>query len=425
MRFRDSPYLRLFQFTSYRRFWSGFALSTLGDSMARVALVWFVLQETDSARAVGILTLCYTAPILIGGLAAGYLLDRYDRRRVMAVDNAVRGLAMAMVPLLHFLGMLEVWHAYVAAAVFGSLMMISLAGSPSLIPSIIPHDQLTAANAFETLGFSVTSVLGPPLAGVLIALIGAPNVLIIDAASYFAFALALVGVRYLDQPGDVTGSAAPPRGSTSLGDAVRLLRSNQILLTTTLMYMAVNVGFGATRVWLPNPLLSVSSMEMPVSSDYSLGLVRQVKHSAPSSQSGDQSLVAARCVDLPGRISRRAGYPAAAGRSDGACPGGNLPIRRADRPTNDLGTDAQDGDHPGRYARANLRATTDDDAGQSTSGWCIWGFLLTVLGISTMVGLTTVVISGASAVAFRVRALRVAGPPTPSTVVQSDPAVVD
>ncbi len=424
MRFRDSSYLRLFQFTSYRRFWSGFALSTLGDSMARVALVWFVLQETDSARAVGILTLCYTAPILIGGLAAGYLLDRYDRRRVMAVDNAVRGLAMAMVPLLHFLGMLEVWHAYVAAAVFGSLMMISLAGSPSLIPSIIPRDQLTAANAFETLGFSVTSVLGPPLAGVLIALIGAPNVLIIDAASYFAFALALVGVRYLDQPGDVAGSAAPPRGSTSLGDAVRLLRSNQILLTTTLMYMAVNVGFGATRVWLPiyverildgdaslfGLLLGVGAAGQTLSSIVAVGINRW--------------LPLGTLICLAGFLGGLATLPLLAGQTGLAL----VAIFLSGALTAPLTIWAQT--LRMEIIPAAMRGRTFAllrmmMQGSQPLGGAFGGFLLPVLGISTMIGLTTVVISGASAVAFRVRALRFAGPPTPSTVVQSDPAVVD
>jgi MFS family permease len=424
MRFRDNPYMQLFQFTSYRRFWSGFALSTLGDSMARVALVWFVLQETDSARAVGILTLSYTAPILVGGLVAGYLLDRFDRRWVMAVDNAVRGLAMAAVPLLHFLGMLEVWHAYVAAAVFGSLMMISLAGSPALIPSIIPRDQLTAANAFETLGFSMTSVIGPPLAGVLIALIGAPNVLIIDAASYFAFALALVGVRYLDQPGEVAGSAVPLRGSTSLGDAVRLLRSNQILLTTTLMYMAVNVGFGATRVWLPiyverildgdaslfGLLLGVGAAGQTVSSIVAVGINRW--------------LPLGTLICLAGFLGGLATLPLLAGQTGLAL----VALFLSGALTAPLTIWAQT--LRMEIIPAAMRGRTFAllrmmMQGSQPLGGALGGFLLPAVGISAMIGLTTAVISGASAVAFRVRALRFAGPPTPPTSVQPDPVILD
>ena len=70
--------------------------------------------------------------VAIGGflLLAGWLLDRFDRHRVMALDNAIRGLAVAAIPFLGLLGLLEVWHVYLAAGVHGLLMMISLAGTP-------------------------------------------------------------------------------------------------------------------------------------------------------------------------------------------------------------------------------------------------------------------------------------------------------
>ncbi len=244
-----NTYVQVFQNESFRRFWIGFTLSSLGDAMARVALTWFVLDTTDSARALGLLTILYTAPILIGGLVAGSLLDRFDRRRVMLADNLVRGSVMATIPLLYAVGRLELWHVYVAAVVYGSLMMISLAGSPALLPSIVRRDQLVTVNALETLGFTVGSIVGPPVAGLLILWIGAPNVLLIDAATYFVFALALTGVRYLDAPETADESVSSNR--YTLGDAFRLLLNNRILLTTTLMYMAFNVGFGASFVWLP------------------------------------------------------------------------------------------------------------------------------------------------------------------------------
>src|SRR3954469_23650534 len=85
---------------SFRQFWLAFTASVLGDAITRVALTWYVYERTGSARAVGWLMVCYTGPILIGGLAAGALLDRFDRRLVMAVDNLIRGLAVGMVPLL-------------------------------------------------------------------------------------------------------------------------------------------------------------------------------------------------------------------------------------------------------------------------------------------------------------------------------------
>ncbi|HET9224363.1 MAG TPA: MFS transporter [Roseiflexaceae bacterium] len=241
-------YRQIFQNRSFRRFWLGFSFSVLGDSMTRVALTWFVYEATKSAEALGWLMICYTAPIVVGGLLAGPLLDRFDRRVVMIVDNIVRGLAVALAPLLFAFGALQVWHVYAVAAVYGLLMMISLAGGPALVPSLVPREQLATANALEMLSWTLGGVIGPALAGVLIVWVGAPNVVILDAVSYFVFALALARTRLADEP-----RAEREAGEQvyHLGHAVQLLLNNRVLLSTTLMFMAFNIGGGALSVWLP------------------------------------------------------------------------------------------------------------------------------------------------------------------------------
>src|SRR5262249_48028280 len=115
------------------------------------------------------LMLCFTGPLVVGGLFAGLVLDRYDRRQVMIVDNTIRGAAMASIPLLFALGRLDLWQIYVVAAVYGFLMMLSLAGGPSLVPSRLRPRLWSRATARELLGFPVGGVSGPPLAGLLIA----------------------------------------------------------------------------------------------------------------------------------------------------------------------------------------------------------------------------------------------------------------
>ena len=233
---------------SFLAFWSGCTLSSIGDSLTRVALTWFVWEQTRSAQALGILTIAYTAPILFGGLAAGPLLDRFSARRVMIIDNLTRGLAFTALPVLYLLNMLEVWHVYIFAAIYGSLMMVSLAGGPTLIPSIVTDDQLETANAMETLSFTLSGVIGPPLAGLLIVWIGSLNVVFLDALSYFVFAFTLWGMSVTE-----TGHATleSESSSFSLMDAVRLMIHNRVLLTTTLMFMSFNVGLGAMMVYLP------------------------------------------------------------------------------------------------------------------------------------------------------------------------------
>lgn len=247
---RLTKYRVVFRSPPFRAFWLGFTFSAIGDAMTNVALIWYVYQTTRSPQAVGLLLLCYTGPVLLGGLLAGFLLDRFDRRTVMILDNTFRGIVVAMIPLLYALGHLALWHLYVVAIVYGLLYMLTLAGGPSLIPALVAQEQLSTANALETLSYTLSGVCGPPIAGLLIVQFGAPNVLIIDALSYGAFALALTRIpARLGQA--APDSAVAGRQSARLSDAFRLVRSNRVLLSTTLMYMTFNIGLGFLAVWLP------------------------------------------------------------------------------------------------------------------------------------------------------------------------------
>ena len=241
-------YRNILRNKNFLPFWLGSTISGLGDSLTRVALTWFVFEETQSAQALGILTIAYTAPILLGGFFAGPLLDRFSPRRVMLIDNLVRGLAFAVLPILYAVDQLQVWHVYIFAALYGALMMISLAGGPTLIPALVKDEQLDTANAMETLSYTLSGVLGPPLAGLLIVWLGARNVVIFDAVSYLLFALVLSRISVHEE---TYSQEQPKETSFSLTEAVRLMISNKVILSTTLMFMAANIGLGMLTVYLP------------------------------------------------------------------------------------------------------------------------------------------------------------------------------
>jgi MFS family permease len=240
-------YRSVFALRDFRRFWIGASLSMFGDSMTRTTFIWFVYERTNSAAALGILMIFYTGPVLVGGLVAGWALDRFDRRTVIIVDCIVRGSAIALVPLFHWLGILALWHVYAAAAVYGLLMMVSLAGIPAMIPALVTQEQLNTANALEIMAYTVSGIAGPALAGVLIAAIGAPATVLLDVASYFLFAYAIAGM------GARLVTAAPVRSIApqGLSAAIRLLIGNPVLCSITSMFVVFNIGMGALNVWLP------------------------------------------------------------------------------------------------------------------------------------------------------------------------------
>ena len=263
-------YRRVLRDRRFALLWGGLTVSLFGDDLTWVSLVWLTFELGGGPADVGILAVCYAAPVIVGGLVAGVLLDRYDRRRLLIADNTIRGLAMLSVPIAAAMGALGQAQLDLVAAVYGLLYMISLAGFPSIIPDLVPPEDLSTANALESLSFSVGGVAGPAVAGLLIGLIGAANNLAIDAATYFVFVACLLVLRL---PARATGvadaapSATPGRSSpadpspvdrpptdatgTGLRPAIRFILRSPAILAITLMYMAVNVGEGMIVVILP------------------------------------------------------------------------------------------------------------------------------------------------------------------------------
>jgi len=248
-------YRRLLGRREYRLLWTGATISALGDGMSFLALVWLVLERTNDPALVGVLAAVDTAPVVIGGLAAGLILDRFDRRTVLIGDNAIRGLAVASVPIAAALGLLTTAQLFVVAAIYGLLFMVSLAGVPSILPSLVEEDELTTANAMETLSYAIAGLAGPALAGVAIALVSAPAVLAIDAATYAIFVGCLALMRPLPAhaPAATAASteAAVPTPARGLRPAVQFLLATPPILVLTLMYMTINVGEGMSGVYLP------------------------------------------------------------------------------------------------------------------------------------------------------------------------------
>jgi MFS family permease len=253
-------YIRLLRRRGFALLWGGATISALGDGMSFVALVWLVLERSGDAGTVSWLAAVYTAPVIVGGLAAGIVLDRFDRRRVLVVDNLVRGVAVASIPVASLFGVLSTPQLFVVAAVYGLLFMTSLAGIPSLIPSLVEDDELTTANAMESVSYGLGGLAGPVFAGLVITLVGAPIVLAIDAATYLAFVACLLAMPAASAmpilataPSPSSGSpvVTPTARSSGLRPAIRFVVESPAILTITLIYMAINVGEGMFRVLAP------------------------------------------------------------------------------------------------------------------------------------------------------------------------------
>jgi MFS family permease len=248
-------YLALLRQRDFGLLWGGATVSALGDGMSFVALLWLLIERGGTATDVGWLAAVHTAPVVIGGIATGVILDQFDPRKVLAADNAIRGLTVASVPIASALGVLTTAQLFVVAAVYGLLFMTSAAGIPSLITRLVGQGDLTTANAMESLSFSLSGLIGPAVAGLVIAGFGAPVVLALDAITYFVFVACLLLMRegrglVRDQGGAPRAPGAPPV-SRGLGPAVRFILGAPAIVAITLFYMSVNIAGGIVTVVIP------------------------------------------------------------------------------------------------------------------------------------------------------------------------------
>ena len=234
-------YVNVLRHKGFRRLLLGATVSAVGDGMTFVALSWLVLAQPGGAARLGLLGVCYTAPVLAGGLLVGPLLDRFDKRVVFVADSLVRAAVVAAIPVAAVLGGAPDWLPFVVAGCHGLLKMVPLAGFPAAVPQLVPDTDLEPANALESMSFSLAFVLGPAAAGLLISQVSAETVLVVDSASFLAFALAAAMVR----------EPLVPVGHTTSRPSLAGLRHDRVIVTTTVAFMAFNIAEGMLLVAAP------------------------------------------------------------------------------------------------------------------------------------------------------------------------------
>jgi MFS family permease len=161
-------------------------VSLTGSQMTMLALPWFVLTTTGSASRMAIVLAVESASLAISGFLSGNIVARLGPRRTMLVADVARAPLVALIPALHALDLLSFPVLLVLAAVIAAFATPSFAAKTSLLPELVGEDErvLSEANALLQGAQRITLFLGPALAGVLISVMGAANVLLLDAVSF-------------------------------------------------------------------------------------------------------------------------------------------------------------------------------------------------------------------------------------------------
>ena len=175
--------------SAFLRLWLGLSISYVGDQFTTIALLWFVLQLTGSGVAVSLVLLCFQLPGMLTGPLLGALLDRWQPRLVMGIDNCMRALLIGAIPGLFLLGALQLWQIYALALLAGALSPATGAGVRVILPHLVAENDLERANALSSTSLQFAALLGPALAGIVVTQVGGVFALLIDAVSFLLMGL--------------------------------------------------------------------------------------------------------------------------------------------------------------------------------------------------------------------------------------------
>jgi MFS family permease len=180
---------------NYRIFFTGQLVSLAGTWMQNVALAWLVVQLSGSALAIGALMFCRFVPFTILGLFAGVLVDRFETRRLVMATQAAAMTVSIVLAVFTLSGSSSLALVYVLAALGGVALSFDAPGRQALTFEMVGPSELPNAVALNAGLFNASRIVGPAIAGAVIATIGTGACFVINAVSFLAVLAALASMR--------------------------------------------------------------------------------------------------------------------------------------------------------------------------------------------------------------------------------------
>ena len=201
--------LRALNHRDFRLFWTGQGISQLGTWMQSVGQSWLVLELTNSAFLLGVIGALQFAPMLLLSFFAGPVIDRLPKRRLIIVTQMVLLLQAFILSALAWTGHVRYWHVAVLAGLLGTVNTVDMPARQSFIIELAGTEDLMNAIALNSAVFNSARIIGPALAGLLVARYGVALAFFLNGVSFVAVIMALQAVR-------AEGSPHPRRGTTML-----------------------------------------------------------------------------------------------------------------------------------------------------------------------------------------------------------------
>lgn len=188
--------LRSLHSTNFRLFFFGQGLSLIGTWMSQVATIWLVYLLTNSALVLGAIAFISEVPIFLISPFAGVFIDRFDRHRLLIISQTLAAIRSLLLAVLTLTGLVNIWHLAVLSAIQGLIAAVDLPTRQAFVPEMVDDEEdLSNAIALSSSLGSGARLVGPGIAGAIVATAGVSWCFLLDSISYLAIISALLAMK--------------------------------------------------------------------------------------------------------------------------------------------------------------------------------------------------------------------------------------
>ena len=190
-----ATFIRALRHRNYQLFFGGQLISLIGTWMDTVAEAWLVYRLTGSAVLLGTVGFASQIPVFLLAPVGGVVADRFDRRRIIIVTQFLSMILAGTLAALTLTGRVQVWHVVVLAALLGMVNAFDIPARQAFVPELVGREDLMNAIALNSSMFNGARVVGPAIAGILVAAVGEGWCFAINSASYIAVIVGLLMIK--------------------------------------------------------------------------------------------------------------------------------------------------------------------------------------------------------------------------------------
>ena len=238
---------RALEVRNYRLYWSGQLISQSGSWMQRTAQDWLVLQLTHSPFALGLVTALQFLPIMLLSLIGGVISDRMSKHKLVLITQAAALIQTIVFAILVATNLIQLWHIYILATAQGIINAIDNPARQTFAVELVGREHLVNAVALNSMTFNGARIIGPALAGLLIAHVGTASTLYLNAVSFVAVIAGLLMMdpaAFFSAPPPMTG----PAGRRLLEGLAYVWRTPSVMLIMIIVAAIGTFGYNFSVV---------------------------------------------------------------------------------------------------------------------------------------------------------------------------------